>query len=88
MMKCLSKEIKTYNIMTTKKAILVQLAVFLAIMPCMLVLNESEHLITNFLGLVYAFLLCAWTSCTQTGRKWLRMAENANKVLFGSMSGE
>lgn len=72
--------------MTTKKAIFVQLAVFAALLPCILVVNESGDFSYNVFGFIYSVCLVFW--CTSAGRKSVRAAENANKVLFGGMYGD
>lgn len=74
--------------MTTKKAILVQLAVFAALLPCIMVVNESGDFSYNVFGFIYAVSLVFFVCCTSAGRKAVRAAENANKVLFGGMYGD
>lgn len=74
--------------MTTKKAIKVQLAVFVALLPCMLVLNDNESTwCFNVFGLLYVVLLVRWIVSTPAGRNALKSAEKSNKVLF-SVSAE
>ena len=74
--------------MTTRKAIKVQFAMFVALLPCVLIVNQSGNFVLNVFGLSYAFLLCWWMSCTTKGRKWLRMAEKSNKTIFGKLCKE
>lgn len=74
--------------MTTKKAINVQFAMFVALLPCVLIVNQSGNFLLNVLGLFYAFSLAWWISCTTKGRKWLRLVEKSNKVLFNISSEE
>lgn len=74
--------------MTTRKAIKVQLAIFVALLPCLMIANESGNFVYNVLGLFYAISLAWWISCTTKGRKWLRIAEKSNKVLFNVSAEE
>lgn len=69
--------------MTTKKAILVQLAMFFALLPCILIIDESGNFLYNVFGFLYAVFLVRWISCTSKGRKFLRTAVKSNEFLFG-----
>lgn len=75
--------------MTTKKAILVQLDVIAALLPCVMILNDNaETWYLNVLGLLYAVFMYRWLVCTQRGKKAVRAAENANKELLGDIYDE
>lgn len=72
--------------MTTKKAFLVQLMMFITLLPCMFVLNDNESTCYfNVFGLFYIVSIACWIVSTQSGRNALKSVEQSNKILFGGL---